>query len=33
MTVREFVALAALLLLTWAAVIAAVVWAFRIVAG
>ena len=32
-TVRELVALAALLLLVWAAVIAAVVWTIRIVSG
>lgn len=33
MSLREFVALAALLLLVWGVIIAAVVWAFRIVAG
>ena len=32
-TVREFVAMIALLALVWAAVIAAVVWTIRIVAG
>ena len=32
-TVREFVAMLALLALVWAAVIAAVVWTIRIVAG
>ena len=32
-TVREFVALVAMLALVWAAVIAAVVWTIRVVAG
>ena len=32
-TVREFVAMIALLALVWAAVIAAVVWTIRVVAG
>ena len=33
MTLREFVAIVALLGLAWAAVIAAVVWTIRVVAG
>ena len=33
MTLREFVAMIALLALVWAAVIAAVVWTIRMVAG
>ena len=32
-TMREFVAMVALLLLVWCAVIAAVVWTIRVVAG
>ena len=32
-TVREFVAIIALLVAVWAAVIAAVVWTIRVVAG